>query len=35
LRDDAMRVLEQSFPQSTYLPKNKASGSAKSWWKFW
>ena len=31
LRDDAKRVLEKNFPNSTYL----AGGPRSSWWKFW
>lgn len=34
LRDDATRVLRQSFPQSTYLTKGYA-GRSKPWWQFW
>lgn len=35
LRDDTQRVLEQSFPESAYLPRNSGTGVTKSWWKFW
>jgi len=35
LRDDSLRVLEQTFPDSAYLAKNSGKGSAKSWWKLW
>jgi outer membrane protein assembly factor BamD len=31
LRDDARRVLQQTFPNSVYV----ASGQARPWWKFW
>ena len=31
LRDDARRILEQTFPQSPYL----AEGASKPWWRFW
>lgn len=31
LRDDAARILKQTFPKSQYL----AGGPAKPWWKFW
>ncbi|MCB1959053.1 MAG: outer membrane protein assembly factor BamD, partial [Rhodocyclaceae bacterium] len=33
LRDDAQRVLAQSFPQSAYLTGDAERGSA--WWKLW
>ncbi len=31
LRDDAQRVLDKNFPNSTFAEANKA----KAWWKFW
>lgn len=34
LRDDATRVLQKNFPQSTYLTKGYA-GRGKAWWQFW
>lgn len=34
LRDDARRVLEKNFPQSTYLTKGYAART-KPWWQFW
>lgn len=33
LRDDALRILEQNFPNSDYLGRGVAG--AKAWWKFW
>ena len=39
LRDDALRVLKQSFPNSTYLSENAAEAAnqtkKKAWWRFW
>lgn len=35
LRDDTLRVLEQNFPDSAFLPKNSHKTEAKSWWKLW
>lgn len=39
LRDDALRVLKQSFPSSTYLSENSAEATSqtkkKAWWRFW
>ena len=34
LRDDALRVLTQNYPQSVYLPGNSPSGT-KGWWRLW
>ena len=34
LRDDANRVFEKNFPNSTY-PKTGIRGSEKAWWHFW
>ena len=34
LRDDALRVLSQSFPESNYL-KNGYTPVAKPWWQLW
>ena len=34
LRDDAKRVLEQNYPQSTYLSRG-FKGSSDPWWKVW
>jgi outer membrane protein assembly factor BamD len=34
LRDDAQRVLKQTFPKSAYLDGNFAAAK-KSWWKIW
>ncbi len=34
LRDDSLRVLRQSYPQSVYL-KNDLTGGKKPWFKFW
>jgi outer membrane protein assembly factor BamD len=33
LSDDAKRVLEQNYPQSTYLAR--ASAAPKPWWQLW
>ena len=36
LRDDAVRVLRQSFPQSAYLePSGTQAKAAKPWWQLW
>jgi outer membrane protein assembly factor BamD len=35
LRDDAVRVLKQSFPDSTYLSGDTLKGEAKPWWQLW
>ncbi len=36
LRDDALRVLKQSFPNSAYLDKDGVSTAAKKpWWQLW
>jgi len=34
LRDDAQRVLKQTFPKSAYLDSNYAAAK-KAWWKIW
>jgi outer membrane protein assembly factor BamD len=34
LRDDARRVMESSYPKSTYLTQG-FKGSAEPWWKLW
>jgi outer membrane protein assembly factor BamD len=34
LRDDSLRVLKQSYPQSVFLNQS-AEGGKKSWYKFW
>jgi outer membrane protein assembly factor BamD len=34
LRDDAERVLRQSFPDSRFIPGNVVGGT-RPWWKFW
>ncbi len=35
LRDDAVRVLKQSFPDSGYLSGDTLKGEAKPWWQLW
>ena len=35
LRDDAVRVLKQSFPDSSYLSGDTLKGEAKPWWQLW
>ena len=35
LRDDAVRVLKQSFPDSAYLSGDALKGEAKPWWQLW
>ena len=35
LRDDAVRVLKQSFPDSAYLSGDAHKGEAKPWWQLW
>ena len=35
LRDDARRVLEQSYPQSEFLTQGERSGGKDPWWKVW
>jgi len=37
LRDDALRVLKQSFPSSKYLAEGAtaSSGAKRRWWQFW
>ncbi|MBS0476358.1 MAG: outer membrane protein assembly factor BamD, partial [Proteobacteria bacterium] len=34
LSDDAKRVLEQNYPQSTYLARG-FGGADKPWWQLW
>lgn len=35
LRDDARRVLETNYPQSTYLTTGRGKPEDKPWWKLW
>jgi outer membrane protein assembly factor BamD len=35
LRDDAIRVLRQSFPNSVYLSGKSLPTQAKAWWQLW
>jgi len=35
LRDDALRVLRQSFPNSGYLTGQMAKAEGKPWWQLW
>jgi outer membrane protein assembly factor BamD len=35
LRDDAMRVLKQNFPNSTWISGEAPKQQESSWWKFW
>jgi outer membrane protein assembly factor BamD len=35
LRDDTRRVLEKTYPESTFIKPDTSANEKKSWWKFW